>query len=457
MPLADYLRSTPFRIATTYAGLFAASVMILFGVVYWLVSEEMTSELQSVIDKDIASLMAVYRERGSEGLKADIEDRIADTPKGDSLYLYRDKDGNAVSSNTPSGAPVLGWQDVGTILGSGRHDTDGAAEHFLARGVQTADSFLLVGRSLHGLKEVQEVLLRALTWALGLTAVLALGGGIGLGHGALRRVDSINRAFREITEGHLSRRVSTSGTRDELDRLAVNINLMLDRIEQLMANLQQVSNDIAHDLRTPLGRLRQGLESARRKESSVQDYRTAIDRAIEQADTILDTFSALLRIAQIESRSRRGRFETVDLSELANRIVEAYETVIEDADQSLTAEIAPGVRAGGDRDLIIQMLANLVENATRHCPAGSHISIALTNDTAPTVTVADTGPGIPEDARDAVLRRFYRLEGSRTTPGSGLGLALVKAIADLHNATLLLSDNRPGLRVTIRFPAGMYS
>lgn len=452
MPLADYCRSTPFRIATTYAGLFALSAVVLFGVVYWLVTDEMKGGLRTVIEQDIVSLMPTYQEHGAAGLRGVIEGRIAAAHDKESLYIFRDQHGDLQSANVLDGEPTAGWQELRIGTGSKTEADDDASDVFLARGVQIADTFVVVGRSLYRLTEVQEVLLRSFAWALGLTALMALSGGIYLGHSALRRVDAINRAFQEIMDGHLSRRVPTKGTRDELDRLTTNINLMLDRIEQLMANLQQVTNDIAHDLRTPLGRLRHGLEAARRKESCIEDYRTAIDRSIEQTDTILDTFAALLRIAQIESRARRGRFAAVNLSEISDRVIEAYETVIEDAGQSISGDIAANVQVRGDKDLLTQMLANLVENATRHCPAGARILISMTKDTAPILTVADTGPGIPDEAREAVLRRFYRIEGSRTTPGNGLGLALVKAIADLHNASLILLDNHPGLQVNLKFP-----
>jgi signal transduction histidine kinase len=454
MPLADYFRSTPFRIASTYAGLFALSVAILFGVVFWLATEEMKGELRALIEQDIQSLLADHRERGVAGLREAVKERIAEARDKESFYMFQDQHGVLPSGNAPEHEPIAGWQVSRVKLASSARDEDGETDDFLARGIRIGGAFLVVGRSLHGVQEVQEVLLSSLGWALGLTALLALAGGIGLGHSALRRIDAINRTFQDIKEGNLARRVPSRGTRDELDRLVLNINDMLDRVELLISNLQQVTNDIAHDLRTPLGRLRQGLESARRRGSSVDDYRTAIDRAIEQTDTILGTFAALLRIAQIESGTRRGRFAAVDLSEISNRIVEAYETVAEDAGQSLSGDIEPGVQVRGDRDLLTQMLANLVENATRHCPAGAQVVITLKRDTGAVLAVADTGPGIPDEAREAVLRRFHRLEGSRTTPGSGLGLALVKAIADLHNATLSLSDNRPGLRVTLEFSIG---
>jgi signal transduction histidine kinase len=280
---------------------------------------------------------------------------------------------------------------------------------------------------------------------------LALAGGAVFSRGALRRIETINAAFREITAGNLSRRVPARGTRDELDQLAININQMLDQVELLLSNLQQVTNDIAHDLRTPLGRLRQGLEATRLKQPDIAEYQATIDHAIDQSDKILETFAALLRIAQIESRVRRSKFNAVDLSDVSNTVIEALDAVIEDAGQSLVTEIARNVHVQGDKDLITQLFVNLVANATHHCSTGTEISVILKKDPEPILIVSDTGLGIAENEREAVLRRFYRLEKSRTTSGSGLGLALVKAIADLHGANLTLSDNGPGLRVTIRF------
>jgi signal transduction histidine kinase len=452
MPLADYIRSTPFRIATAYVGVFALSVVILFGLVFWLVTDEMKGALRTAIDQDITSLTAVYHDRGAAGLREAVEDRLADSRDNESLYLLQDADGNLISGDGLAGELIVGWQETTATPESGRRDSDGAPEHFLARGIRVNNSLLVVGRRLFGLTEVQEILFRSLIWASGITAMLALTGGIILGHGAVRRIDAINRAFDGIKEGNLGQRVPTRGTRDDLDRLVVNINDMLDRLENLMGNLQQVTNDIAHDLRTPLSRLRQGLEAARRKDSSAMEYEAAIDRAIEQTDTILETFAALLRIAQIESRVRRGRFSRIDLSEISNTIFEAYESVVEGAGQKFRADITPCIDVLGDKDLLTQLLANLIENAMTHCTAGTSIRLTLANGNAPTLAVTDNGPGIPAEERERVLRRFYRLEGHRTTAGSGLGLALVKAIAEMHGATLSLLDNQPGLRIELRFP-----
>jgi len=456
MPLADYFRSTPFRIVGAYTILSIVSAAILFSVIFWSVTRELTSELMAVIEEDMRPLVTAYTEGRPDRLIEAVRERAEAARPGDTLLLLQTADGVALAGNVTRFPPFTGWRELPLeTIGDeseagGKIDKEDVA---LVLGVQLGPIFLLVGRNLHHVHETQEILIRSVAWVLAVTIVLALAGGAVFSRGALRRIEAINAAFREITAGNLSRRVPAKGTRDELDRLAININQMLDHVEVLLSNLQQVTNDIAHDLRTPLGRLRQGLDATRLSDLSIEEYQETIDHAIEQSDSILNTFAALLRIAQIESRVRRGQFQIVDLSEVSNTVIEAFDTVIEDAGQSLVVDITPGVRVLGDKDLLTQMLANLVANATRHCPAGTEIKVILTGDPVPEFVVADTGSGIPEREREAVLRRFYRLEKSRTTPGSGLGLALVKAVADLHDAVLTLSDNGPGLRVTIRFSA----
>jgi signal transduction histidine kinase len=253
--------------------------------------------------------------------------------------------------------------------------------------------------------------------------------------------------------GRFDARIPVLHRDDELDRLAINLNATFDRVERLMESLAQISSDVAHDLRTPLSRLRQTLELARRTATSVEEFRAGTGAAINEADDILETFSALLRISQIESGSRKAGFSRVDLSTLFETIFETYVAVAEDAGHELISHIATGIDISGDRELLMQLGANLVENAIRHTPAGSRIEIDLHRSADGAVAVfSDRGPGIPEREYGKVFRRFYRLESSRTTPGSGLGLALVAAVADLHGARISLDDNHPGLRVTILFP-----
>jgi len=454
MRLGDYFRSTPFRIVGAYTILFVFSAAILFSTIYWSVAREMVRELKAGIEEDMRPLVTAYTEGRPERLITAARERAAAARPGETLLLMQTAEGLVLAGNVVRFPPFTGWQELPLQTRINEQTERGDnGDTALVLGVRLGRVFLMVGRSLRHVRDTQRLLVRSVAWALGATIILAFAGGAVFSRGALRRIETINAAFHDITAGNLSRRVPARGTRDELDQLAVNINQMLDQVELLLSNLQQVTNDIAHDLRTPLGRLRHGLEATRLKESSIEEYRETIDHAIEQSDSILDTFAALLRIAQIESLVRRGQFTMVDLSDVSNTIVEAFDTVVEDANQKLVVDISAGIKIHGDKDLLTQMLANLMANATHHCPKGAEIKIALTGFPCPTIIIADTGPGIPKDEKEAVLRRFYRLEKSRTTPGSGLGLALVKAIVDLHDAELTFTDNGPGLRVTVQFSA----
>jgi signal transduction histidine kinase len=277
-------------------------------------------------------------------------------------------------------------------------------------------------------------------------------GGVSLSQGFLRRVDEINRATRAIMHGDMSDRIRTGGTDDELDQLGRNLNDMLDRLHGLMEGLKQVSNDIAHDLRTPLSRLKQRLEAVRFDARSIRDYEEAVDQALQDANIALSTFGALLRIAQIESGTRRANFGDLDLSSLMVSLGLTYAAVAEDSGKTLKSSIDPGLHIRGDRDLLTQMFVNLIENALRHTPDGARIDISLRmSEPGPLAEVSDDGPGISESERGKVFKRFYRLEASRSTPGSGLGLALVAAVADLHSARVELSDNGPGLKFALQF------
>jgi signal transduction histidine kinase len=285
----------------------------------------------------------------------------------------------------------------------------------------------------------------------GISLALAVIGALLTSGAFLRRLEGFNRTANRIIDGALEERVPLRGTGDEFDRLASNLNAMLDRVQALVESMRQVSNDVAHDLRTPLAHLRQGLETVRRSEGDREQYREAIDRALAECDQILTTFGALLRIAQIEAGTRRAGFTEVDLSSIFETIAETYAPVAEDHGKVLVAEIAPGIRTRGDPDLLTQMLANLVENAIRHTQTGSTVRLSLEEDDKPIGTVVDDGPGIPEEARKRVFDRFYRLESSRATPGNGLGLSLVAAVAQLHELEVELGDAQPGLHVSLRF------
>lgn len=452
------LRTAGFRLAALHACLFGLSALVLFAIIYWTSSDALRQQIASNIRDEVTALIAEYKDSGLKGATTDIRQRLASGLHPTSYYLLLDPKGHKLAGNLDAAhAPKAGWLRLPFPPGKDEVPNDGSSDsterRLLAYGQPLDDGALLVvGEDIYRLTELEEAITQAFVWAFGVTIVLGVAGGVILSYGFLRRVDDINRTSRAIIQGSLTDRVPTRGTGDELDRLAVNLNEMLDRIQGLIQTLQQVSNDIAHDLRTPLSRLRQRLEGARMNARSMADYDAAIEQAVEDTDSILKTFAALLRIAQIEAGTRQAAFADVDLSAVFQAIGDAYEAVAEDRGQTLAMAIAPDVRVLGDRELLTQMLANLIENAMQHTPEGTRIELALAQRPAgPLGVVADDGPGIPEDAREKVFRRFYRLERSRSTPGNGLGLSLVAAVAELHGIAITLADNAPGLRVELDF------
>ncbi|MGA8260888.1 MAG: HAMP domain-containing sensor histidine kinase [Arenicellales bacterium] len=457
MRLSRVFRTTGFRLAALYAAIFGTSVLVLFGVIYWTAGSAMYRQLAANIRTETAGLVDDYRTGGlSETAKA-IRLKLASGVRPMTFYLLRDPQGRNIAGNLSRTRAEAGWQDLPLppkqVKETGDDPEDSASHHLSALGTVLPDgSFLLVGEDLFPVGEVKEAIGWAFAWAFVLGVLLAVVGGSVLSLGFLRRVDAINRTTRAIISGSLADRVPTRGTGDELDRLAVNLNEMLDRIQALMESLRQVSNDIAHDLRTPLSRIRQRLEDIRLNARGPEDYRAAVENVIADTDQVLETFSALLRIAQIEAGTRKAGFSRLDLSGVFQSIAHVYTAVAEDRGQTLVTSISPGVDLLGDRELLTQMLANLVENAIRHAPQGALITLALEQGPrGPLGVVADTGPGIPAADRDKVFRPFFRLERSRSTPGSGLGLSLVNAVAEIHGAAVELGDNAPGLRVTLEF------
>jgi len=430
-----------------YAGLFAASVLILFGVIYWASGAHIADSLDAAVDSDITELENAFQAGGDAALTALVKERLRQMPHGPMYYLLEDPKGKVVAGNLP---PFHG--------GEGRFDlkvpnSNGQSVPVHGRGIALTDhEYLMVGVDALPRREMHKLILRVFGWSSVITLVLAFGGGVLMSGGLLRRVETISRAARDIMAGDFSRRIPVRGTGDELDHLVASLNAMLERNEDAMESVRQVSNDIAHDLRTPLTRLRQRLELAQRRARSVEEWRGAAEGCISDMDAILETFGALLRIAQIASGMPVRHFAEADLSELLRTLIEVYQPMAEEKEQRFAADISSGFRVWGDRELLAQMIANIIENAMRHSPAGASIGLTtLPSPSAITVVVMDSGPGIPAEQRGHVFQPFYRLESSRSTPGSGLGLSLVEAIAALHQVSIELTDNGPGLRVTLRF------
>jgi signal transduction histidine kinase len=445
--LPRILQTSSFRLTLLYAALFGISLLILLGIVYGATGAYMSSSLDAAVDSDITELEDSLQIGGNGALTEEVKERVRQMPQGPMYYLLQDTNEEVVAGNIP---PFHG--------GDGRFDlkvpkSNSPSVAVRAHGITLSDhAYLMVGVDALPRREMQKLILRVFGWSSATTLMLAFAAGALMSGGLLRRIETISRTARDIMAGDFSRRIPVRGTGDELDHLVASLNAMLERNEAAMESLRQVSNDIAHDLRTPLTRLRQRLDLAQRRARSADEWRRAAEGCISEMDAILETFGGLLRIAQIESGMPTRRFAKVDLSELLRTVVEVYQPMAEEKEQPFTADIVAGLTVWGDRELLTQMIANVIENAMKHSPTGASIGL-VTSGSSSTIAVAvsDNGPGIPAEERARVFQRFYRLERSRGTPGSGLGLSLVDAIAALHQMGIELTDNGPGLRVTLRF------
>ena len=450
----ELLRSSTFRLAILYMILFAGSASMLLGFIYWSTVAFMAEQVDTTIEAEIQGLAEQYRQRGLNGLVRTINERVERNAESSALYLvawptYRPLAGNLAGwpQETPS---EDGWLDFPL------QDPEGKLDELAARArvFELSGNFkLLVGRDVRVLQNTQALIVQALLWGLAVTAGLALIGGVMLSRTTLRRLEDINTTSQEIMAGNLDRRVPTRGTADDFDQLAANLNAMLDEIQRLMDGIRHVSDNIAHDLRTPLTRLRQQLEGLQDDTLPEAVRREQVEKSIADADQLLATFSALLRITRMEAGGYEPSFSELTLRELIEDAAELYQVVAEEAGIELSIDILDDTPIQADRDLLFQALTNLLDNAIKFCPAGGSIRVATARkDASVTLSVADSGPGIPEADRERVLERFYRMESSRSTSGSGLGLSLVSAIANVHQASLALTDNQPGLKITLSFP-----
>ena len=429
-----------------YAALTGMSFLILFGVIFWSTTRFMRHQIDDSVTSELDEIMTDSQAYSPAGLQSIVEG-LAKHSSG-FYYLLQSPSGEVRAGNLPALTPVEGIREFGEVS-----PRKGGSSPIRGRGVILSGQYLFVGWSTHQLREMGEMVVTAFMWGLAASIALALAGGVVTSGRLLRRIEGVSETSRNIIEGDLQQRVQVTRGSDEFDHLAASINAMLDRIQALMLDLRQVTTDIAHDMRTPLTRLRQRLEIAQRSNLDAAEFRSTLSVTIGDIDAILDVFGALLRIAQIESGMRKSAFTNVNLSELLHTTIELYRPASDEKGQHVQERIAGDLEVKGDRELLMQLFANLIENATRHAPAQALISVDAAMDGGRVaVTVADDGPGVPEGMRGKVMQRFFRLESSRTTPGSGLGLSLCLAIVNLHDASIALSDNAPGLRVRVSLP-----
>ena len=458
--LGKLLRTTAFKLTLVYLGifvLFAASLLAYFALnTRRLITEQITA----TVNGEVNGLSEQYGQGGLRRLVIVVD--VRSRRPGSSLYLVTTPSGEGLAGNVGSLEPGVldrpGWLETNYHR---LESPEGTEHRALVRVVQLPGGFhLLVGRDLEERERLFGIVVNAGQWSLALVIVLGLLGGFFVSRRVLSRIDAMTGTAQTIMAGDLSGRLPVAGTGDELDRLADNVNAMLERIEALMRGLKEVSDNIAHDLKTPLTRLRNRCEQALRSAMGETSYRAALESTIAESDDLIRTFDALLMIARAESGQARDNMTEFDASEIARDVGDLYEPVADEKGIALKIDAPAAAPVRGNRELVSQALANLIDNAIKYAgPSGkvngipAEIVVRAGNDGERiTLSVADRGPGIPDADRGRVVERFVRLEQSRSEPGSGLGLSLASAVARLHGGELKLEDNHPGLRTTIALP-----
>lgn len=449
------LRTSTFRLAALYLIVFAISVAALLGYVYWNTAVLLERQTDETIRAEIQALADQYRLRGLRGIIDTIERRSDDDTSA--VYLLVDPEGRRVAGNLTWMPPIpsdeASWIEFPLDVRRG-----GTTERHVARAFFTdlaGNYALVVGRDVEALRKFANIIRTTILYALAIAMVLGLGGGLLMSRNFLDRVDAITAASRNIMDGNMSGRMPVSGSGDELDRLALALNEMLDQIERLMAAMKEVSSNVAHDLKTPLTRVKVMVEAALRSDDA-QQYRAALERTVEESDRLLATFNALLSIARAEAGQSRSGLAELDAADVIADVVELYEPMAEEQGGTLSSSIQPGLMIRADRQLLAQALTNLIDNALKY--GGVHgrppevtVTGAIEGEKV-VIAVGDRGPGIPPEDRGRVTERFVRLDSSRSQPGNGLGLSLVLGVMKLHHGELLLEDNHPGLLAKLVLP-----
>jgi signal transduction histidine kinase len=443
------LSSSTLRLAFIYVVVFSAAIFGLLGYVYWSTAGFLYKISDRVISVELDLLTKAYDAGGRDRLVQLINQRLTDAYFSEWVYLLADPSFNYVAGNLESWPAALrsveGWSTDASFNRVGRLRV---TNQVLPEGYH-----LLLGHGIDELDRFGENIWIGLAAAAAMFLILSAAAGISTSRRSVARIEAINATSRAIMRSGLGERIPLHGTGDEWDGLAENLNSMLDRIEELVETNRQVSDNIAHDLRTPLTRMRGRLERACNQELDVSCYQALVHDTIGELDVILTTFSSLLRISQIETRDRTAGFRNIDLSAIVREVAELFEPAAEERGVRLKLDACRVVPTVGDRDLLFDAISNLVDNAIKHGGDYGKIGIAASEGVdGPVLAITDRGPGIPSEERKQVLRRFYRLERSRNSPGNGLGLSLVAAVADLHGARLVLTDDAPGLRVELHFP-----
>jgi len=463
--LGKLLRTTAFRLTLAYLALFALFAALLLGFFALNARRLITEQTTTTINEEVSTLAEQYEQGGIRRLVLVVD--VRSRRPGSNLYLVAAPSGEGLAGNVASLEPGTldhsGWVETAYR----RLDVSEEAEHHaLVRVSMLTGGFrLLVGRDIEERERIYDVIAVAGRWSVAVVVVLGLVGGFFVSRRILKRVDAMSGTAQTIMAGDLTGRLPVAGTGDEIDRLAENVNAMLSRIEALMRGFKEVSDNVAHDLRTPLTRLRNRAEAALRNAKMDRDFRAALEATIEESDGLIRTFDALLMIARAESGEAGPGMAVFDAAEIARGVSELYEPLAEEKGLRLVVEAPGAALVRGHHELISQALANLIDNAIKYAAPAACSGKATSRDEGPAVmvsagvdgdrvvlTVADNGPGIPEGDRAHVIERFVRLEQSRSLPGSGLGLSLASAVVRMHRGELKLEDNAPGLKAVITLP-----
>lgn len=444
------LRTASFRLAALYLALFMASALALGAFVYFAVRREILADFNDRIVEETDALEGLFAAQGREGLSKALEARGLG---GGFAYGLEGPDGARIAGDLatpPGGAGDRVW--IETRETDGDEHPEAAPEIVRALATRLPDgSTLIVGDEQRRLDDLLGRLLAAFGWAVAATTALGIVGGIWLSAQFLKRIEAMRLTAHGLMAGDWSRRIPIAPVDDDVSALARTFNRLFDRIEKLLLANKQVSADVAHDLRKPLARVLRRLETERDDEAAWTDGREAIGATIADIEGVLETFDALLRIGQIEAGARRRAFQPIDLAEIARDVVDAFRPSAEEQGKTLVARLDRPLPMSGDRELLVQAIANLLDNALRHTPDGVRIEVTgEPTRSGVSLTVADDGPGVPGEELQAIFRRFHRTEAAQNSSGAGLGLSLVAAIAELHDLNCEAEDNGPGLRITLR-------